>query len=87
MYNGKIYSIVSIVNRICANTLKGLSTEIRGFSTSDSKVDNSFVAADGKPEWAHDIEAANVRSQMVRDVINTLTISASLNSNILKSLF
>lgn len=87
MYNGKIYSIVSIVNRICANTLKGLSTEIRGFSTSDSKIDNSFVAADGKPEWAPDIEAANVRSQMVRDVINTLTISASLNSNILKSLF
>jgi hypothetical protein len=83
MYNGKVYSIVSIVNRICANT----SAEIRGFSTSDSKVDNSFVAADGKPEWAPDIEAANVRSQMVRDVINTLTISASLNSNILKSLF
>lgn len=87
MYNGKVYSIVSIVNKICANTLKGLSTEIRGFSISDSKVKNSFVAADGKPEGAPDIKAANVRSRMVRDVINTLTISASLNSNILKSLF
>jgi hypothetical protein len=62
MYNGKVYSIVSIVNRICANTLKGLSTEIRGFSTSDSKIDNSFIAADNKPEWAPDIDAANVRS-------------------------
>lgn len=84
MYNGKIYSIVSIVNRICANTLKGLSAEIRGFSTSDSKVDNSFVPVDNEHPTV--TAAANWRSQMVRDVINTLIISASLNSNILKSL-
>ena len=84
MYNGKIYSIVSIVNRICANTLKGLSAEIRGFSSSDSKVDNSFVPVDNEHPTV--TAAANWRSQMVRDVINTLIISASLNSNILKSL-
>lgn len=89
MYNGKVYSIVSIINKICENALKGLSTEIRGFSTSDSKVNNSFRQADDNSKGSKEkknIEAANERSRLIREVINTLTISASLNSNILKPL-
>lgn len=83
VYNGKIYSIMSIINKICENTLKGLSTEVRGFSTIDSKVDNKFVPVG--EEYPTPAEAATHRSQMVRDAINALIISVDLNPNILKS--
>ncbi len=84
VYNGKVYSIMSIINKVCESTLKGLSSEVRGFSTIESKVDNSFVPVSG--EYPTPAEAANHRSQMVRDAINALTISVDLNPNILKSL-
>ena len=51
---------MSIINKICENTLKGLSSEVRGFSTTESKVDNSFVPVSG--EYPTPAEAANHRS-------------------------
>ena len=84
MYNGRIYSVMSIINKICEGLLAGkrsVNAEIRGIN----KIDNSFIGYKVNSEEM-DVELANERSELVRGVINSLTIAGSLNTNILKGL-
>ena len=84
MYNGRIYSVMSIINKICEGLLAGkrsVNAEIRGIN----KIDNSFIGYKVNSEEM-DVDLANERSELVRGVINSLTIAGSLNTNVLKGL-
>lgn len=84
MYNGRIYSVMSIINRICKQLEEGknpVGVEFRGLKN----IDNSFMGADVTKEDM-DPYWANKRSDAVRKAINMLTITGSLNPNILKGL-
>lgn len=90
MYNGRIYSVMSIIKAICDNLesnsrYKKVNAEIQGVD----KIDNSFQGAEDPDDITkHDMNYvwANKRSEQVTAVINTLTIAGSLNANILKGL-
>ena len=87
MCNGRIYSVMSIIRKVCENTLKGVNADIRGFMVDgEKKVSNKFIQPFMGDNWVQDATLANVRSEMVKNAINTLTISGSLNPNILKGL-
>lgn len=83
MYNGKIYSVMSIINRICEDVMKGrdVVTDISGIN----KVSNKFLQ--GPVRNTEDLyKLATTRSEMVRKAINALTITGSLNTEVLKGL-
>lgn len=90
MYNGRIYSVMSIIKAICDNLesksrYKKVNAEIQGVD----KIDNSFQGAEDPGDITkHDMSYvwANKRSEQVTAVINTLTIAGSLNANILQGL-
>lgn len=90
MYNGRIYSVMSIIKAICDNLesnsrYKKVNAEIQGVD----KIDNSFQGAEDPDDITkHDMNYvwANKRSEQVTAVINTLTIAGSLNANILANI-
>jgi hypothetical protein len=44
MCNGRIYSVMSIIRKVCENTLKGVNADIRGFMVDgEKKVSNKFI--------------------------------------------
>lgn len=87
MCNGRIYSVMSIIRKVCENTLKGVNADVRGFAVDgEKKVSNKFIQAFIGDKWIQDATLANIRSEMVKNAINTLTISGSLNPNVLKGL-
>lgn len=82
MYNGKIYSVLTIIKRICESK-NGVGTDIVGVT----KLDNRFIEEGGvKGKVAKEKMSdywATERSKDVMKVINTLTIAGTLNKNIL----
>lgn len=81
MYNGKIYSVLTIIKKICDKMEKNEST-VGMDIVGTSKIDNSFIGEEVTKEnmstyWA------NERSKRVRKVINALTIAGTLNKNVL----
>lgn len=84
MYNGRIYSVMSIINKICKQLEEGknpVGVEFRGLKN----IDNSFIGENVTKENM-DIYWANERSNAVRKAINALAITGSLNPNILEGL-
>lgn len=86
MYNGKVYSVLTIVKNILANDQK-LTTmaQFKGVT----KIDNSFVGADIRDLGDTSMGQLNrtlamERSNKVWQTINKITIAASLNINMLK---
>ena len=86
MVNGKVYSIMRIIGNIC-NEL----AERESWSKSADMPFNMHIPGKDINKWetTNEIEGPSrllegKRSKAVNDVINKLTISASLNANILK---
>lgn len=81
MYNGKIYSVLTIIKRICDKMAKSESAvgmDIVGVT----KLDNSFIGEKITKEDMSNYWAIE-RSKRVMKVINTLTIAGTLNKNVL----
>lgn len=76
MYNGKIYSVLTIVRKICENEdrLRTMA-QINGVT----KLNNQFEGKLGDWDW----DLAKARSNKVWQAINGLTITATLNTNFL----
>lgn len=78
MFNDRVYSVLTIIRRICEELLS--SGRSRAFSISGiGGVQNQWRGQQGRPN----AYLAQARSNAINKVINTLTIAATLNSNIL----
>lgn len=84
MYNGKVYSVFSVIKAICDNIAntgqKTINVDIKGVD----KIKNTWESqstADKSP-W----EAARRRSDRVKETINSLTISGYFNANVMKNI-
>lgn len=78
MFNDRVYPVLTIIRRICEELLS--SGRSRAFSISGiEKVQNQWRGQQGRPN----AYLAQARSNAINKVINTLTIAATLNSNIL----
>lgn len=78
MFNDRVYPVLTIIRRICEELLS--SGRSRAFSISGiEKVQNQWRGQQGRPN----AYLAQVRSNAINKVINTLTIAATLNTNIL----
>lgn len=78
MFNDRVYPVLTIIRRICEELLS--SGRSRVFSISGiEKVQNQWRGQQGRPN----AYLAQARSNAINKVINTLTIAATLNSNIL----
>lgn len=84
MYNGKVYSVFSIIKAICdtiaSSGQRVINVDIKGVD----KVRNTW-----EPQQDNDStlwEAAQRRSDRVREVINNLTISGYFNASVMKNI-
>ena len=78
MFNDRVYPVLTIIRRICEELLS--SGRSRAFSISGiGGVQNQWRGQQGRPN----AYLAQARSNAINKVINTLTIAATLNSNIL----
>lgn len=78
MFNDRVYPVLMIIRRICEELLS--SGRSRAFSISGIEgVQNQWRGQQGRPN----AYLAQARSNAINRVINTLTIAATLNSNIL----
>ena len=78
MFNDRVYPVLTIIRRICEELLS--SGRSRAFSISGiEKVQNQWRGQQGRPN----AYLAQARSNAINRVINTLTIAATLNTNIL----
>lgn len=78
MFNDRVYPVLTIIRRICEELLS--SGRSRAFSISGIEgVQNQWRGQQGRPN----AYLAQARSNAINRVINTLTIAATLNSNIL----
>ena len=87
MINGKVYSVMSIINNICDAMMKGHNTAvgisisgIEGLKASNSK----WLPNEGAP---NSTAYAILRSEMVNVALNAVTISATFNSKYLTDAF
>lgn len=81
MFNDRVYSVLSVIRRICEQIMnQGRSSviSIEGLEKVDSA--NKWKGQKGRPS----AYLAQLRSNLVNGVINTLTIAATLDSNTLK---
>ena len=84
MYNGKVYSVFSVIKAICdtiaSSGQRVINVDIKGID----KIKNTWESqstADESP-W----EAARRRSDRVRETINSLTISGYFNASVMKNI-
>lgn len=78
MFNDRVYPVLTIIRRICEELLS--SGRSRAFSINGiGGVQNQWRGQQGRPN----AYLAQARSNAINKVINTLTIAATLNSNIL----
>lgn len=78
MFNDRVYPVLTIIRRICEELLS--SGRSRAFSISGIEgVQNQWRGQQGRPN----AYLAQARSNAINRVINTLTIAATLNTNIL----
>ena len=78
MFNDKVYPVLTIIRRICEELLS--TGRSRAFSISGIEgVQNQWRGQQGRPN----AYLAQARSNAINRVINTLTIAATLNTNIL----
>lgn len=78
MFNDRVYPVLTIIRRICEELLS--TGRSRAFSISGiGGVQNQWRGQQGRPN----AYLAQARSNAINKVINTLTIAATLNSNIL----
>lgn len=77
MINGKVYSVMRIISNICEDILKNEGSGAFQMDIPTSKIKNTWIGN------GPNIQNALTRSKMVNEIINILTISATLNANIL----
>ncbi len=83
MYNGKVYSVFRVIKAICDTIAndhrKTINVDIKGVD----KIKNTWVPKkdSDKDNW----DAARERSDRVREVINSLTVSGYFNASVMTS--
>lgn len=87
MVNGKVYSIMSIVNNVCEGLIRQKKNEFQKvLGISISGIDNIRNDWQGGRDETHappSVGWARLRSELVNQALNNITISASFNSKYL----